>query len=110
MHMKTIISAVSLAVAMGLSGHVIAQDAAATGTKIGNTELSAPDAERVKVYCEDLNTRTDQATTGSETENADANAPATGEETGNIAGIELAQITLEQCIEGGFVEAAPVAN
>lgn len=108
MHIKAIVSAVALSAALGFGG-VYAQDAAATAlpTTIGEQTVSAADAERVKVYCEDLQTAENQA---EGTESTDTDAPATEEaggsaETAAVGSIDMDLITLEACLESGFVTA-----
>lgn len=109
MHMKTLVSAGALAFVLGLGGTAIAQDAALP-TMIGNQTLTPEDAQRVKVHCEDLNTKENQAEGAV---NDDVDAPVTDEaggaaETAAVGSVDMSLITLENCVEAGFV--AAVAN
>ena len=114
MHIKSIASAALLTAAFGFGSFAYAQDAAATAlpTMIGNQEVSAADAERVKVYCEDLQTAANQAegTDAGATENADPAATTEGTTsdtaTAAVGSIDLDAITVETCLEGGWIEAA----
>lgn len=110
MHMKSIVSAGALAIALGLVGPAFAQDAAATTTPtmIGNQEISEADAERVKNYCEDLSNEENQAEGAS---NDDVDAEPSEEaggaaETAAVGSVDTDLITIENCIEAGFVTAA----
>lgn len=109
MHIKTLVSAGALAIALGLGAPaaVIAQDAA-TPTMIGSQSLTEADAERVKVYCEDLSTEANQAEGAT---NDDVDAAASEEaggaaDTAAVGSIDMSLITLENCVEAGFVTAA----
>jgi hypothetical protein len=110
MHIKAIVSAAALTAALGFGGLAYAQDAAATGTMatmIGDQQLGEGDAERVKVYCEDLQNTANQAEGAT---NDDVDAPASEEaggaaETATVGSIDMDAITLEACLEGGFVTA-----
>ncbi len=109
MHIKTIVSAVALSAALGFGGYAYAQDAAATAlpTAIGEQQLSPEDAERVKVHCEDLQTAANQAEGA---ENTDTNAPASEEaggaaETATVGSVDMDLITVEACLEAGFITA-----
>lgn len=121
MHIKTIVSAAALSVALGFGTAAYAQ------TMIGGQTVSEADMERVKVYCEDLQNSENQAAgaTDAETEAAettqddannssgvdakaaDAAAPGVGdtEDTAAVGSIDMDAITLDACIEGGFVTA-----
>ena len=112
MHMKTIVSAGALAIALGLVGPSFAQTDAALPTMIGNQELTAEDAQRVKVYCDDLQTDANQAAGASSADTAsnDTDAASAGTEdadntsdTTAVGGVALDQITLETCTEAGFI-------
>jgi hypothetical protein len=107
MHMKSIVSAGALAIALGLVGPAFAQEAATTTpTMIGNQQLSEADAERVKVYCEDLDTESNQAVgaTGAEGEaNQDATADSDSD-TAALGSVDLSIVTIENCAEAGFIE------
>lgn len=108
MHIKTIASAAALSVALGFSGFVYAQDAAATTlpTMIGNQQLTPEDAQRVKVRCDDLQTEENQAAGTTETDaDADAAATATENEGGEAAvgSVDMDLITVESCLEAGFI-------
>jgi hypothetical protein len=121
MHIKTVASAVALSVALGLSSFAYAQ------TTIGGQTVSEGDMERVKVHCEDLQNQANQAagatdadteagdtteddannSTGADATAADAAAPATGdtEDTAAVGSIDMDAITLEACLEAGFITA-----
>lgn len=109
MHIKAIVSAAALSVALGFGGAVYAQDAAATAlpTMIGEQQLTPADAERVKVYCEDLQNTENQAEGAGET---GVDAPATEEaggaaETAAVGAVDMDLITIEACTEAGFITA-----
>lgn len=97
MRITTIATAALVSTMLGLSGAAYAQ------TMIGNQTLSEADAERVKTYCEDLKLESEQAVSGSAEE---ATPEAEGsEDSGAMVGtLDLSTVTLEQCIEAGFVE------
>ena len=100
MHIKTIVSAATLAIALGFAGTAAAQ------TMIGNQNVSEADMERVKVICEDMQTAANQAegTTGTDSE-AEASPDISAETSTAAAGsVDFTAITLENCIEAGFVE------
>lgn len=112
MHIKTIASAIALSTAMALSGTAMAQ------TMIGSQEVSEGDRERVQVYCEDLQNRENQAVgaTGAEDElnetddgsSTDDTADATDDgddDSAAVGSIDTDLITLQNCIDAGFVEA-----
>ena len=106
MHIKAIVSAAALSVALGFGGVVYAQDAALP-TMIGEQQLTAADAERVKVYCEDLQNAENQAEGAEAT---DVDAPATEEaggagETAAVGEVDMDLITLEACTDAGFIMA-----
>ena len=114
MHIKTIASAAALSVALGLSGFVFAQDAAVTTdmalpTMIGNQELTEADAQRVKVHCDDLQTAANQAvgTEDAQEEGADEEDTEATDSEAAAGSVDLDAITLETCIEAGFIEATP---
>ncbi|WEK05335.1 MAG: hypothetical protein P0Y65_03490 [Candidatus Devosia phytovorans] len=109
MHMKSLVSAGALAIALGLGAPaVMAQDAMAAPTMIGNQTLTEADATRVQTYCDDLLTaseQTDTATTGSE--DAGTTESDTSENDADqaaVGGVDLDQVTIENCAEAGFVE------
>ena len=107
MHIRAIVSAAALSVALGFGGVVYAQDAAALPTMIGEQQLTPADAERVKVYCEDLQNAENQAEGAEAT---DVDAPATEEaggagETAAVGEVDMDLITLEACMEAGFITA-----
>jgi len=118
MHIKTIVSAAALSVALGFGTAAYAQ------TMIGSQTLTEGDMERVKVYCEDLQNTENQAAgaTAAEdelTENddssstddtadgtADGTAAATDDgddDSADVGSIDMDLITLENCKEAGFV-------
>ena len=119
MHIKTIASAIALTAALGFSGYSYAQ------TMIGNQNVSEADMERVKVYCEDLQTAENQAVgtvdANDDAENSavddsgseDPADPVTAEPNpeeepeADVGSVDLDAITLENCIEAGFIEATP---
>ncbi|MBU1334164.1 MAG: hypothetical protein KJ944_06845 [Alphaproteobacteria bacterium] len=100
MHIKSIVSAGALAIALGFTG------AAAAQTMIGGQTISETDMERVKVHCEDLQNQENAADQGSD--NTDAAATTTdtteeGTEEGTAGLVELDEVTLEQCLEAGLI-------
>lgn len=112
MHIKTIVSAVALSAALGFSGMAYAQ------STIGGQAVSEADMERVKVYCEDLQNQANQAqgATGAEDEltetddngSTDDTATATAADDGDndsaaVGSIDMDAITVEACVEGGFL-------
>lgn len=98
MHIKAIASAATLAVVLGFAGTAAAQ------TMIGNQTVSEADHERVKNYCEDLKTADTQAMSGTENDEASTTDEGTeAAETAAVGAVDLDQITLENCIEAGFV-------
>ncbi len=112
MHIKTIVSATALAVALGFGTAAYAQ------TMIGNQTVSEADMERVKVYCEDLQNAENQAAgaTDAETElNEEDDNSGTDDTAGPtddgsndsaaVGSIDMDIITLENCVEAGFVTA-----
>ena len=107
MHIKTIASAAAISVALGLGSFAYAQDAAAPlPMKIGNQDLTEADAQRVKVHCDDLQTAANQAegVEGADAEGqneADTDASDSQAEVGTV---DLVAITLELCVEAGFLE------
>lgn len=107
MHIKAIVSAVALSSVLGLGGVVFAQDAAATvlPTMIGNQEVSEADAQRVKTYCDDLQTAANQAE-GTETSETEAATPVEEPvaETAAVGSVDLDAVTIENCLEGGWLE------
>lgn len=113
MHIKTIVSAVALSAALGFSGMAYAQ------STIGGQAVSEADMERVKVYCEDLQNQANQAegATGAEDEltetdsnsGTDDTASATDDgddDSATVGSIDMDAITVEACMEGGFLDAA----
>ena len=119
MHIKTIVSAVALSAALGFGGVVYAQDAAATAlpTMIAEQQLTEADAQRVQVYCDDLQnsenqavgaTDSEQELTETDSESAtDDTAEATDDEseTATVGSIDMDSITLANCQEAGFITA-----
>ena len=112
MHIKAIVSATALTVALGFGTAAYAQ------TMIGSQTVSEADMERVKVYCEDLQNAENQAAgaTDAETElneeddgsSTDDTADATSDgdnDSAAVGAIDMDIITLENCIEAGFVTA-----
>lgn len=116
MPIKAIVSAAALTVALGFAGSAAAQ------TMIGNQSVSEADHQRVLNYCEDLKNADNQAVsetdndetatteanngTGTDDANADANAMATDTDDSDpaaVGSVDFDQITLENCIEAGFV-------
>ena len=119
MHIKAIVSAAALSVALGFGGVAYAQ------TMIGEQTISEGDLERVKVYCEDLQNAENQAagatdadteagetteddannSAGEDAEAASAGAGDTGdtEDSAAVGSIDMDLITLENCVEAGFV-------
>ncbi|MGB3336236.1 MAG: hypothetical protein WBA73_03560 [Devosia sp.] len=107
MHIKSIVSAVALSAALGFSGGAVYAQDAALPTMIGEQQLTPEDAERVKVHCEDLQTAENQA---EGTESTDVDAPASEEaggaaETAAVGSVDMDLITVEACLEAGFVTA-----
>ncbi len=96
MYIKTIASAALLVSTLGFGGIAYAQS-----TMIGNQAVSEADMERVKNYCEDLKTA-DEQTAGSP--EADAAMTSSDGEPDKIGAVDIDAITLENCIEAGFVE------
>jgi hypothetical protein len=115
MHIKTISSAAILVATLGFSGFVYAQDAAmALPTMIGNQQLTEADAQRVKVHCDDLQTAENQAvgTSSDDTESAEAEEGSDTDaedssDPADIGSVDFDAITLETCIEAGFIDATP---
>jgi len=122
MHIKTIVSAVALSAALGFGGVVYAQDAAATAlpTMIAEQQLTEADAQRVQVYCDDLQNRENQAVgatdneselteedTAEDSSSDDAATEATDDEseTATVGSIDMDSITLANCQEAGFITA-----
>jgi hypothetical protein len=102
MHIKSIVSAGALAIALGFTGAVSAQ------TMIGGQEISEADMERVKVHCEDLQNQ-ENAAVGTSSNSDDATADGTegsteqGTEEGTAGLVQLDEVTLEQCLEAGLI-------
>ena len=112
MHIKAIVSAVALTTALGFGSFAYAQDAAATmalPTMIGDQELNEADAQRVKVHCDDLQTAANQAegVEGADAEGADEPDNEAGDSQAAAGTVDMDSITLELCIEAGFIEATP---
>lgn len=97
MHIKSIVSAGALAIALGFTG------AAAAQTMIGGQTISETDMERVKVHCEDLQTQSTAADAGSNNMTDPATATEEGTEEGTAGLVELDEVTLEQCLEAGLI-------
>lgn len=108
MHIKTLVSASTLAIALGFASTAFAQ------TSIGGQTLSEGDMERVKVHCEDLQNEANQAAgaTGAEAEatddsastDADATESDDDSDTAAVGSIDMDLITVETCAEAGFIE------
>lgn len=94
MHIKAIASTAVLAATLALGVPAFAQ------TMIGNQQVSQADMERVKNFCEDLKNR-DADNVTAQTNEA---APDQKDETAEVGAVATDQITLENCIEAGFVE------
>jgi hypothetical protein len=105
MHIKTIASTLAVTVALGFGSLAYAQDAAATTTlptMIGNQEVGEADAQRVKTYCDDLQTAANQA---AGTEASDAETPQEEvADTAAVGSVDMDAITIETCLEGGWLE------
>jgi hypothetical protein len=112
MHIKAIVSATALTIALGFGTAAYAQ------TMIGNQTVSEADMDRVKVYCEDLQNAENQAAgaTGAEAELTETDdGSGTDDTTGAtddgsndsaaVGSIDMDLITLENCVEAGFVTA-----
>jgi|SRR5215217_6527868 len=99
MHIKTLVSAAALTAALSFSGFAYAQ------TMIGNATVSEADMERVKVACEDLQNAANQAAgvEGSSVEGADEPDNMASDSTANVGSIDMDQVTLENCLAGGFI-------
>lgn len=113
MHIKTLVSASTLAIALGLVGPAFAQ------TSIGGQTLSEGDMTRVQTYCEDLQNEANQAAgaTGDEDELNEEDDGSSTDDTSTTAGtddddsddtadvgtIDMDLITLENCSEAGFI-------
>ncbi|QQR37599.1 hypothetical protein JI749_08330 [Devosia oryziradicis] len=112
MHIKTIVSAVALSAAVTFGGVAYAQDAALP-TMIGEQQLTAADAQRVKTYCEDLQKADTQAADAAASDaDSDANTAMTSEESEGEEGdaaaagsVDMDLITVEACTEAGFITA-----
>jgi len=104
MHIKTIASATILAAMLGLGGAAYAQ------TMIGNQSVSEADMERVKVYCEDLKTAANQAEGTTPTEGEEAPAATAENSTAAVGSVDLDAITIENCLEAGFIEEPVVSQ
>lgn len=117
MHIKTIVSAIALSATLGFGGVVYAQDAALP-TMIGEQQLTEADAQRVKVHCEDLQTSENQAVGATDAEQeltetddgsgTDDTASSTDDgdsDSAAVGSIDMSAITLEACLEAGFVTA-----
>lgn len=106
MHIKAIASATLLATALGFGSVAYAQ------TMIGNQTVSEADMERVKTYCEDLQTQANQAAGTTQDQNTTAevdskDGDSSKDEGGATVGaVDLDAITLQNCIDGGFIQAA----
>ncbi len=110
MHIKAIVSAAALSVALGFGTAAYAQ------TMIGGQTISEADMERVKVHCEDLQNTENQAagataaegelTEADDSTATDDTADATDDgddDTAAVGSIDMDLITLENCKEAGFV-------
>lgn len=104
MHMKSIVSAGALAIAMGLAAPAMAQ----TPTMIGNQQLTEADATRVQNYCNDLQTQSNQtpAADSASDDAATTEGEATTDDGGQAAlgGVDLDMVTIENCADAGFIE------
>lgn len=108
MHMKFIASAALLTAAFGLTGFAYAQDAVASTTlptMIGTMELTEADAQRVLVRCQDLETRDDQAVGAGDDSTMDAD-----NQSAAAGGVDFDSITLDLCMEAGFIGAEAAAQ
>jgi len=111
MHIKTLVSASTLAIALGFAGTAFAQ------TSIGGQTLSEGDMERVKVHCEDLQNRANQAAgaTAAEGELTEEDNDSTDDtdstdtdseddsDTAAVGSVDMDLITVENCAEAGFI-------
>lgn len=111
MHIKTLVSAGALAIALGLGAPaaVFAQ-AATLPTTIGEQTLTSADAERVKVYCDDLQTQANQAAGADDAASDDkdgttSEASEMSADTAAVGSVDMDVITLESCTEAGFITA-----
>lgn len=117
MHIKTLVSASTLAIALGFAAPAFAQTAPAA-TSIGGQTLSEADMTRVQVYCEDLQTEANQAVgaSGSESDTNDDDETDNGgadsatdtdseddHDTAAVGSIDMDLITVESCAEAGFI-------
>jgi hypothetical protein len=111
MHTKNLVSAATIAIALGFSGAAFGQ-----AVTLGTQTVSEADMERVQNRCDDLKNEATAANPGSDNntaadaEAAPADPAATAEtdgdqgtEEGTAGLIELDSITLEQCVEAGLV-------
>lgn len=100
MHIKSIVSAATLAIALGFAGTAAAQ------TMIGNQNVSEADMERVKVYCEDLQSQENAAVGTDPTPNGTEETNDTDAEnsTAAVGSVDMTAITVETCLEAGFIE------
>ena len=87
---KALVSPIALAFGLALTG------AAAAQTWIGDQEVSEADLLAVEQHCDALATAASTAAPGEEP-TVDINDSAT-------LGVELASITLDQCVEAGLIE------
>lgn len=113
MHIKTLVSASTIAIALGLAAPAFAQ------TSIGGQTLSEGDMERVKVHCEDLQNEANQAAgaTGAESDLNEDDSASTDNGTGTdtdtesedesdtaaVGSVDMDLITVETCAEAGFI-------
>lgn len=77
MHMKNLVSAATLAIALGFTGTAFGQ-----AVTLGTQTLSEADAERARVHCIDLQNRENAANPGSTDSDDDASDTTTGGTTG----------------------------
>jgi len=123
MHMKTVASAAILTAALGFSGFAYAQQ-----TMIGDQAItSEADRERVQVYCDDLQNQANQAVGATDAESeasddddssstddtsdiptdssSDTTTDSDSDDTAEVGSIATDQITLQNCIDAGFISA-----
>jgi hypothetical protein len=106
MHITSIVSAGALVLALGMAAPAFAQTETAAPTMIGGQQLSEADVQRVQTYCEDLNTKANQAEGST---NDDVDAPATEEaggsaDTAAVGSVDMSLITIGNCVDAGFLK------
>lgn len=87
---KALVSPIALAFGLALTG------AAAAQVMVGDQEVSEADMVAVEQHCAALETAASTAATGEE--------PTVNIDAGATLGVELATITLQQCIDAGLIE------